>query len=125
MAEGRRGPRTDTWSMLAAGLRQMGRMDLDDVRRNLEQMARPSAAGMLESMGRTQAERVEKMAEMLRNSSDDDIAEMGAIFSLAMAKVAEERARGDVPEAVRPAPRPRREPGMSAAEWRRARRLVL
>ncbi|HVW31653.1 MAG TPA: hypothetical protein VHL53_03855 [Acidimicrobiia bacterium] len=121
-----RDDRPDTWSMLAAGFRQISRMDLDDLRRNLEQMARPSAAGMLESMGRTEPERVEKMAEMLRNSSEEEIAEMGRIFGLAMAKVAEERAAGPAPAEGRlPSERPRRQRTMSAAERRRQRRLAL
>ena len=114
--------------MLAEGLRQMSRMDLDDMRRGLEQMARPSAAGMLQSMGRTQEDRIEKMAVMLRNSSEEDIAEMGAIFALALARVAEERAAGaGVPSGSdrgRRSERPRRERGMSAAEWRHQRRLA-
>jgi hypothetical protein len=124
--------RSDPWSILTAGLRQVSRLDLDDLRRGLENFAHPSAAGLMDSLGRTRQERVEKMAELLRNSSEADIEEMGTIFGLAMAKLAEERAAGGDP--ATPAVgnteddelrnRPRRRRGQSAAEWRRERRLA-
>ena len=119
----------DAWSMLTGSLRQMSRMDLDDIRRGFENLARPSAAGLMDSLGQTRQERVEKMAELLRNSSEADIEEMGQIFGLAMARLAEERAFGGAPaDGVRAdteeSVRPRRRRGQSAAEWRRERRLA-
>jgi hypothetical protein len=51
-----------------------------------------------------------------RNSSEADIEEMGTIFGLAMAKLAEERAG-----AATPPGRPSRR-HVTAAEWRRQRR---
>lgn len=111
--------------MLTEGIRQMSRLDLDDIRRGFENFTQPSARGMLESMGRTRAEQVEKLAAMLRNSPEADIEEMGQVFGLAMAKLAEERAAGATersnPERSNPE-RPRHRP--SAAERRRARRLA-
>ena len=119
----------DAWSILTGGLRQMRRMDLDDFRRGFENLARPTAAGLMDSMGRTRQERVEKMAELLRNSSEADIEEMGQIFGLAMARLAEERASDAEPAAsvgagTEDPVRPRRRRGQSAAEWRRERRLA-
>jgi hypothetical protein len=117
----------DTWSMLTGSLRQMRRLDLDDIRRGFENFARPSAAGLMDSMGRTRQERVEKMAELLRNSSEADIEEMGTVFGLAMAKLAEERAGGGAPAdtvSTEEPVRPRRRRGQSASEWRRERRLA-
>jgi len=119
---------SDPWSILTAGLRQMRRLDLDDIRRGVENFAHPSAAGLMDSLGRTRQERVEKMAELLCNSSEADIEELGTIFGLAMAKLAEERATGGDP--ATPADdddlrnRPRRRRRQSAAEWRRERRLA-
>jgi len=114
--------------MLTGSLRQVRRMDLDDIRRGFENFARPSAAGLMDSMGRTRQERVEKMAELLRNSSEADIEEMGQIFGLAMARLAEERASDAEPAAsvgagTEDPVRPRRR-DQSAAEWRRVRRLA-
>lgn len=108
--------------MLTEAIRQMSRLDLDDIRRGFENFTQPSARGMLESMGRTRAEQVEKMAAMLRNSPEADIEEMGQVFGLAMAKLAEERAGNAEPAERRNADRPRHRP--SAAERRRARRLA-
>jgi hypothetical protein len=72
---------------------------------------------MLASMGRTRAQPVDTMVDMLRNSSQADIDEMAQVFALAMAKLAEERAHGE-PE------RPRRRRHQSAAERRRQRHLA-
>lgn len=109
----------DPWSVLTEGMRQLSRLDVGDIWRGFENFTHPSAAGMLESLGRTRQERVDKMAAMLRNSSEDDIAEMGTVFGLAMAKLAEEQAGPATPAEERP--RRRRE--LTAAEWRRERRL--
>jgi hypothetical protein len=117
----------DAWSILTGSLRQVSRLDLDDIRRGLENFARPSAAGLMDSIGRTRQERVERMAELLRNSSEADIEEMGTIFGLAMAKLAEERvgaaktAAGKPRRTTPPAP-PSRRRDLTAAEWRRERR---
>jgi hypothetical protein len=128
MTQPRRQPQPDPWAILTGSLRQMSRLDLDDIRRGLENFARPSAAGLLESMGRTREERVERMAEMLRNSTEADMEEMATTFALAMAKLGEERAgtaEGAAPvEASRHAragTRPVRRRDLSAAEWRRER----
>ena len=63
--------------MLTEGMRQISRLELADIRRGLENFTSPSAAGLLDSFGRTRGERVEKMAALLRNSSEADIEEMG------------------------------------------------
>ena len=105
----------DPWSILTGSLRQMARLDLDDVRRGLENFARPSAAGLMDSLGRTRQERVDRMAEMLRNSSEADMEEMAAIFALAMAKLAEERCSSACSDG------PRRRRHQTAAERRRER----
>jgi hypothetical protein len=102
------------------GMRRMSSMRLDDITRGFENLANPSARGMLESMGRTREEQVATMVEMLRNSSEADIEEMGQVFGLAMAKLAEERR----PTADAHADRPRHRRDQSAAEWRRQRRLT-
>ena len=128
-----RGRPADPLSTLAAGMRQIGRLDLGDIRRGLANLANPSAVGLLNMLGSTRQERVETMATMLRNSSEADIAELGDVFGLAMAKLAEEQALR--PFAViavaeegrqhrRPANRPRRRRGQTAAEWRTERRLA-
>jgi len=107
--------------MLTEGMRQLSRLDLGDIRRGFENFANPTAAGMLESLGRTRQERVEKMAAMLANSSEDDISELGTIFGLAMAKLAEDGAAPSATAARRPA----RRRDLTAAEWRRERRAAL
>jgi hypothetical protein len=64
-------------------------VDPGDIWQAMANMANPDA-NFLDMLGRTREERVEKMATMLRNSDDADIAEMGVVFGLAMAKVAED-----------------------------------
>lgn len=56
-------------------------------------LANPDA-GFLEMLGGTREEQVETMATMLRNSSEADVEEMGTVFGLALAKVAEQGAGG-------------------------------
>ncbi|MGH9008898.1 MAG: hypothetical protein ACRDYF_03520 [Acidimicrobiia bacterium] len=123
--------RPDPLTILTQSMRRMADLRLDDVTRGLENFANPSARGMLESMGRAREEQIETLAGMLRNSSEEDIAEMGQIFGEAMAKLAEERAAGGSPRAgedrhsvVRPTDRPRRPRGQAAAERRKQRRLA-
>jgi len=116
--------------MLSEGMRQLSRLELADIRRGIDNFTNPSAAGLLDSLGRTRDERVEKMATMLRNSSEADIEEMGHIFGLAMAKLAEERAAASEREGGPQTPvrqredRPRRRRGQTSAEWRRERRAL-
>lgn len=105
----------DPLAMLTQGMRRMSSLRLDDISRGFENFANPSARGMLESLGRTRDEQVATMADMLRNSSDADIEEMGQVFALAMAKLAEERGNSDSADS----PRRRRE--QTAAERRRER----
>ena len=122
--------RPDPLAILIQTMRRMTDLRLDDITRGLENFAIPSARGMLDSMGRTRDEQVENLVAMLRNSSEDDIAEMGEIFGLAMAKLAEERAAsspqdvelGGGPGATE---RPKRRRDQTAAEWRRERRLLI
>ncbi|HET9771334.1 MAG TPA: hypothetical protein VFS16_10630, partial [Acidimicrobiia bacterium] len=64
-------------------------VDLGDIWQAMANLANPDA-NFLDMLGRTREERVEKMATMLRNSDDADIAEMGVVFGLAMAKVGED-----------------------------------
>ena len=121
----------DPLSLLTQSMRRMADLRLEDITRGLENFANPSARGMLQSMGRTREEQIETLAAMLRNSSEEDIAEMGQIFGEAMARLAEERAAGASPRAgeerrsaVRPTDRPRRPRGQTAAERRKQRRLT-
>jgi hypothetical protein len=110
---------TDPLTILTQGMRRMSSLRFDDITRGFENFANPSARGMLESMGRTRDEQVNTMVEMLRNSSQADIDEMGQVFGLAMAKLAEEHSNGERAEG--PA---RRRRDQTAAEWRRERRLT-
>ena len=100
---------------LFKGMRKMSSLRLDDITKGLENFANPSARGMLESLGRTRDEQVATMADMLRNSSEADIEEMGQVFALAMAKLAEERGSSEGSD------RPKRRRDQSAAERRRER----
>ena len=84
--------RPDPLDLLTQSMRRMADLRIGDITRGLENFANPSARGMLESLGRTREDQIENLAAMLRNSSEDDIAEMGQIFGEAMARLAEERA---------------------------------
>ena len=110
----------DPLAILTQGMRRMSTLRLDDITRGFENFANPSARGMLESLGRTRDEQVATMADMLRNSSEADIEEMGQVFALAMSKLAEERSQS----ANGHADRPTRRREQSAAERRRQRRLT-
>ena len=121
----------DPLTILTRSMRRMADLRLDDITRGLENFANPSARGMLESMGRTREEQVETLAAMLRNSSEEDVAEMAQIFGEAMAKLAEERATDQSPRTgedslpvARHTDRPRRSRGQTAAERRKQRRLA-
>ena len=120
------GYRPDPISVLTAGMRRIAGLDLRDVTQALSQFTNPNA-GFLDMLGSTREERVEKMAGLLHNASEADMEEMGTIFALAMAKVAEDKAHGDgedetfAPTRAR-AGRPRRRRGLSSAEWRQERR---
>ena len=118
----------DPLTMLTKSMRRMADLRFDDISRGLANFANPSARGMLDSMGRTREEQVETLAAMLRNSSEEDMAEMAQIFGEAMAKLAEERAaggaQGERRQAVTRTERPRRPRGQTAAERRRQRHLT-
>jgi len=117
----------DPLTLLTQSMRRMAELRLDDITRGLENFANPSARGMLDSMGRTRDEQVETLAAMLRNSSEDDMAEMAQIFGEAMAKLAEERAAGVQRSADHDRPAtggPKRRRGQTAAERRRDRHLA-
>lgn len=114
----------DPMTVLTKSMRMMAELRVDDITRGLENFANPSARGMLESMGRTREEQVETLAAMLRNSSEEDIAEMAQIFGEAMARLAGERAGGGSLPAVGRTERPGRSRGQTAAERRRQRRLA-
>ena len=121
----------DPLTMLTKSVRRMADLRFDDITRGLANFANPSARGMLDSMGRTREEQVETLAAMLRNSSEEDMAEMAQIFGEAMAKLAEERAAGgaspmgeDRHPAMSRTDRPRRPRGQTAAERRRQRHLT-
>ena len=116
-------PQPDPLTVLTKSMRRMAELRLDDITRGLENFANPSARGMLDSMGRTREEQIETLAAMLRNSAEEDMAEMAQIFGEAMAKSAEERAADGTPPAAR-ADRERRPRGQTAAERRRQRRLA-
>jgi hypothetical protein len=114
----------DPLTVLTKSVRLMADLRLDDITRGLENFTNPSARGMLESMGRTREEQVEALAAMLRNSSEEDMAEMAQVFGEAMARLAEERAAVGSPPAVGRPDRPGRSRGQTAAERRRQRRLA-
>ena len=114
----------DPLTVLTKGMRLMADLRLDDITRGLENFANPSARGLLDSMGRTREEQIETLAAMLRNSSEEDMAEMAQIFGEAMARLAEERAAVGSPPAVGRPDRPERSRGRTAAERRRQRRLA-
>ena len=105
----------DPLAILTQGMRRMSTLRIDDITRGFENFANPSARGMLESLGRTRHEQVATMADMLRNSSEADIEEMGQVFALAMARLAEERSTSEA------SGRPRRRRVETAAERRRQR----
>ena|SRR2546423_10829202 len=111
--------RPDSLSLLTQTMRRMADLRFDDITRGLQNFAKPSARGMLESMGRTRDEQIETLVTMLRNSSEEEIAEMGQIFGEAMAKLAEERTNAE-----RPTERPTPRRGQTAAERRRQRHLA-
>ena len=120
--------RPDPFAILTQTMRRLTDLRLDDITRGLENFANPSARGMLDSMGRTREEQVETLAAMLRNSTEEEIAEMGEVFGLAMAKLADERTAADTrPDGggrktvARSTDRPRRRRHQSAAEWRKQR----
>ena len=115
----------DPLTVLTKSMRRMADLRLDDITRGLENFANPSARGMLDSMGRTREEQVETLSSMLRNSSEEDMAEMAQIFGEAMAKLAEERAAGASPQVAGRTDRPARPGRLSSAERRRQRRLAL
>jgi len=120
-------PPLDPLTLLTQSMRRMADLRLDDITRGLENFANPSARGMLDSMGRSRDEQVETLAAMLRNSSDEDMAEMAQIFGEAMAKLAEERAAGAQCSADDDRPSaegPKRHRGQTAAERRRHRHLA-
>jgi hypothetical protein len=112
----------DPLTTLTQGVMRMSSLRLDDITRGFQNFANPSARGMLESMGRTRDQQVKTMVAMLRNSSEADVEEMGQVFALAMAQLAEERAGAPVGRSA--AERPPRRRHQSAAERRRQRRLV-
>jgi hypothetical protein len=85
--------RRDPVTMWADGLRRASRLDPRDVWHGLEYLARPSARGMLESLGRSRRQRAEKLAGMLRTMSPADMDELGTIYALAMARAGEGRRR--------------------------------
>jgi hypothetical protein len=110
----------DPLTLLTQSMRRMADLRIEDITRGLENFANPSARGMLESMGRTREEQVETLAAMLRNSSEEDMAEMAQIFGEAMARLAEERVTGG-PATPAAADRRRRP---TSAERRQQRRLA-
>lgn len=110
--------RPDPLTMLTQTMRKMADLRLDDLTRGLENFTNPSARGMLDSMGRTREEQVETLSAMLRNSSEEDMAEMAQIFGEAMAKLAEERATG--PQRIAEGAQPR----LRSADRRKQRRLA-
>ena len=110
-----RRPSSDPLATLTQGMRRMSTLRFDDITRGFENFANPSARGMLESLGRTRDQQVATMADMFRNSSEADIEEMGQVFALAMAKLAEERSNSEGTD------RPSRRRTQTAAERRRER----
>ena len=125
MGDNGRHPRPpDPLTTLTRGMRRMGSLRFDDITRGFANFANPSARGMLESMGRTRDDQVATMVELLRNSSEADIDEMGQVFGLAMARLAEERSNPQRPSAPAQGPRSHRRRELSAAEWRHQRHLA-
>lgn len=85
--------RRDPVTMWVDGLRRVSRFDPRDVVHGLEYLARPSARGMLESLGRTRRQQAEKLAGMLRTMTPADMEELGTIYALALARAGEVRHR--------------------------------
>lgn len=115
--------RTDPVSMWADGVRRMSSFDVRNVWRGLENFSRPTAGGMLASLGRTRPQQVEKLAGMVADISPADMEEMGTVYALAIARAAEAGTQ-DRAEPLRRAERARRPRGQRSAEWRRERRLA-
>ena len=113
--------RLDPVSMWVDGVRRISAFDPGDVWRGLENLSRPSAGGMLGSLGRTRSEQVEKLTAMVADMSPSDMEEMGTIYALAVVRAAEDGSRA---EPRLRAERPRRPRGQRSAEWRRERRLA-
>lgn len=89
----------------------------------LSSFGRPRPGNLLEMLGQDREERVETVAAMIRESSDDDVAEVMRIVQEAMGVVAAERAgAAEVATAAERSGRPRRQRGQSAEEWRAERR---
>lgn len=59
----------------------------------LAHFERPRLARLLEMLGTSEADRVEALAALLRNSSDEEIDEMVHLFDRALARVTREQAR--------------------------------
>jgi hypothetical protein len=112
----------DPFTILTNGMRKMGSLDLGEIRQGLATLTNPDAS-LLDMLGRTREERVEKMAGMLANMSPADMEEMGTIYALAMAQAAEAGSQHRA-EPRRRADGARRPRGQSSAEWRRERRLA-
>ncbi|HEV7862693.1 MAG TPA: hypothetical protein VGR20_08335 [Acidimicrobiia bacterium] len=77
----------------------------------LAYFSQPRLASLLEMLGRTEAERVEALTAMLRNSSEEEFYEALDIFERALARVAREQPRA-----------PKDDRGGSAANEPRSRR---
>jgi hypothetical protein len=80
------------FSMLVGGMRRMASMDLDDVTSAMQQFTNPDA-NFLDMLGRDREERVEKMAELLKSCTEEDMQEMASIFGEAMARNEAEKSR--------------------------------
>jgi Mg/Co/Ni transporter MgtE len=87
--------RPDPLTLLTQSMRRMATLSFDDITTGLENFANPSARGLLESLGKTRQEQVDALADMLRNSSEEDMAEMAQIFAEAMAKLSAERSAAE------------------------------
>jgi hypothetical protein len=93
MAQTQRRPAgMNPFSMLVGGMRRMASMDLDDVTTAMQQFSNPDA-NFLDMLGRDREERVEKMAELLKGCTEEDMQEMASIFGEAMARNEAEKAR--------------------------------
>lgn len=102
---------------------ELSPFDLRLLAEGLAYFTAPRLAELLDTLGRTEDERVDTLSEMLRNSSEDEITEAVSIFERAVTRVAREQVRAQ-DEGRAPAGRgePRRRRGQTSAEWREERR---
>ena len=95
------------WSGPFDALSMLSKVDMKAMSQGMAFFGKPDAGAMLGLMGSTTEEQVDRIAAMMKNSSEDDIAAMMAIFQQGMAK-AQELAQAEAEEALARAERSER-----------------